>query len=240
MTRREKLAWLAIGIVYVIGLLSLIPSYHELCEVVEKANNEHCPTYQVVPFALIKIRQLLDSLGVVITALATIAIAAFTYSLRQSTDRLKDSGEKQIAEARRIGEAQVRAYVDIRAVVVIFIDLGIGDVQPLVKITIKNTGQSPAQNFVWNPTVQYLGVGQSGSPLEGELGGNWREIRGVGISVGEERIESAMVTGILLRKFLQESGSNPDVVLVRVRIQFEFDDVFDRKSRMKSISLGAS
>lgn len=170
-------------------------------------------------------------------------LSIVTLMLWLATVRLVTEGklasEKAIAETRRIGEAQVKAYVDIRDVAVIFVGMpGIlnshqrQDVQPIVRITAKNTGQSPARNFVWNPTIQYFSIGNIGAEPKskiGELGGNWRELLGAGISVGHEHIDSAMATGMLLLKFLQESDANMNAVLLRLRIQFEFEDVFDRR-----------
>jgi hypothetical protein len=106
VTRREKITWLAIGIVYVVGLLSLIPSYHEICEVTEKAQQEHCAAYQIVPFLGIKVAQILDKMGGVLTALATVAIALFTLTLRKSTDKLWDASERQLKLLSETSAAQ--------------------------------------------------------------------------------------------------------------------------------------
>jgi hypothetical protein len=211
MKRREKIFWLIIGAIFFVGFIALIPTHGEICKESAKSGEETCASYRLVPFLIIEIGKILDALGVAITALATIAIAWFTWSLRRSTDKLWDAGERQlqllsetsasqsrdmqasINETRRIGEAQIRAYVDIRDAAVILIGMpGIlnsqqrQDVQPIVRITAKNTGQSPARNFVWNPTVQYFSISNLGHETKskiGELGGNWRELLGAGISV---------------------------------------------------------
>jgi hypothetical protein len=163
-----------------------------------------------------------------------------TWMLWLATVRLVTEGklasERVIAETRRIGEAQIRAYVDIRDVAVIFVGMpgilhspGGQDAQPIIRITAKNTGQSPAKDFVWNPTIQYFGMGAETKLKTGELGGNWRDIRGSGISVGHEHVDSAMISGMLLLRFLQESAANTGSVIVRLAIQFEFEDVFDQR-----------
>jgi hypothetical protein len=126
-------------------------------------------------------------------AFFTLWVAAFTFVLAASTIALwietRLSSKRQVIETRRIGEAQVRAYVDIAAASVVFASLAQGvappvDVQPFVNITAKNYGQSPARNFVWNPTIECFGMGQQTKSIARELGANWREIRGVGISAG--------------------------------------------------------
>jgi hypothetical protein len=97
---REKIGWLVVGAIFVVGLLSLIPARYEICEVAEKTKSEHCEAYQFVPFIGIKIAQILDRAGGVLTALATIAIAIFTLTLKRATDRLWEAGERQLRHAQ--------------------------------------------------------------------------------------------------------------------------------------------
>jgi hypothetical protein len=108
MTRREKIFWLVLGAVYVVGLIALIPAHGAICKEGTKAGEEACTSYRLVPFIFIEIGKILDALGVAITALATIAIAWFTWSLRRSTDKLWDAGERQIELARETSAAQSR------------------------------------------------------------------------------------------------------------------------------------
>ncbi len=58
------------------------------------------------------------------------------------------------------------------------------------------------------------------------MGGNWRDIRGVGIPAQDELPDSAMATGMLLERFLMGGAA----VLMRIRIEYEFDDVFKRRT----------
>ncbi len=95
MSRREKLIWLSIGFAFAVGCLSLVPAHYEIC-LAEKTLERDCTSYQLVPFVAIKAIQVLDRMGGVLTALATIAIAWFTLSLRQATDRMWDAGERQL------------------------------------------------------------------------------------------------------------------------------------------------
>ena len=108
MKRREKIFWLVLGAAYVVGLIALIPAHGEICKEGTKAGEEACTSYRLVPFLIIEIGKILDALGVAITALATIAIAWFTWSLRRSTDKLWDAGERQIALVRQVSTAQSR------------------------------------------------------------------------------------------------------------------------------------
>jgi hypothetical protein len=103
---REKIFWLVVGTIFVVGFIALIPAHGEICKESQKASEEACTSYSLVPFLVIEIGKILDALGVAITALATIAITWFTFSLRRSTDKLWDAGERQIELARETSAAQ--------------------------------------------------------------------------------------------------------------------------------------
>lgn len=166
-------------------------------------------------------------------------LVAFNFWLALFTMRLFYATSGQVAETRRIGEAQVRAYVDIRDVAIFFVPLvdvpnapELMDVYPIIRIAVRNTGQSPARNFVWNPAVQYFGVSAANSdpkPGIGELGADWRERRGAGISVGGDHIDSAMISGLALNRYLTEQRANTSFFVLQLRVRFEFEDVFDQR-----------
>jgi hypothetical protein len=111
---RFKVSELVVGFVLgfafllLIFLLSLdIAAHYEVCDTTKEGAKE-CARYGVVHFALHEIAAALDSYNGLITAIATICIAWFTFSLRQSTDRLWDAGERQIALARESSGSQGR------------------------------------------------------------------------------------------------------------------------------------
>jgi hypothetical protein len=60
--------------------------------------------------------------------------------------------EESIKEARRIGEAQTRAYVNVKSVGISFEGR-----DPAFGLTIVNSGQSPALNFIWNVLLKFQG-----------------------------------------------------------------------------------
>jgi len=72
----------------------------EICEQAKTAGQENCATYGVALFLTIKIGEFFDNHGGAIAAFATIAIAAFTWTLWQSTDKLWRAGEKQLEHAQ--------------------------------------------------------------------------------------------------------------------------------------------
>jgi len=175
MTQREKIFWLTLGTVYVVGLIALIPAHGEICKDGAKTGEEACTSYSLLPFVFIKIGQALDALGVAITALATIAIAWFTWSLRRSTDKLWDAGERQlkllddtsaaqsrdmqasvaaaeaaVSVAQDTARRQLRAYVCVAGLIRTK-DPGEPDGPGFaIWIDVKNVGQTPAYDlFHW-------------------------------------------------------------------------------------------
>lgn len=63
------------------------------------------------------------------------------------------AAEAAVAEARRIGEAQVRAYINIYVRNISSFDVGM---MPFVDIVVKNAGQSPAINVRRNVLVRII------------------------------------------------------------------------------------
>ena len=63
--------------------------HHQICKEAQ-TNQENCATYNLAPFVIIQIFKALDAASVAITALATIAIGWFTFTLwRANTGTLK-------------------------------------------------------------------------------------------------------------------------------------------------------
>ena len=150
-----------------------------------------------------------------------------TVLLWRATNALWDAGEKQIAETRRIGEAQVRAYVSIKSAFIAFM----AEWQhPCVGFVALNTGQSPAKNLVWNINVQYASGGQKQTTSFHQ---NWRKETGFDIPAATETImQRAMIANIPLKVFREHPGgalvTSPRFVIVRVKIDVRYTDVFDR------------
>ena len=191
------------------------------------ANHNECPTFHV--FLIVLVARVFEHFGdpnwvvadfTVVLALSTICLWVVTWraGVRQSRDTVAFIGE-----TRRIGEAQVRAYVDITQVRLILLMpqiVGAGETT-LIRIFAKNTGQSPARNFLWHPSIQFIGSLRPGVAAEQKLGANWREMSGVGIAAGQEHDDGAMLGRAPLR------DEQPTIsAVIRVRIDFEFDDVF--------------
>jgi hypothetical protein len=88
----------------IVGILVLHPIYANVCEPAEHGASQKCEQYHVLLAMLLKVGQVLSH-AETWTALATIAIAVFTYTLKRSTDKLWAAGERQIAVAKEAADA---------------------------------------------------------------------------------------------------------------------------------------
>jgi hypothetical protein len=108
----------AVGFVLGLALMLLIflfssdfAAHYEICEPANTGAKD-CASYSVLSYALHKVGATLDALNGVITAIATAFIAWFTLSLRQSTDKLWDAGERQL---KLLGESSAAQSRDMQA-----------------------------------------------------------------------------------------------------------------------------
>lgn len=168
-------------------------------------------------------------------AVAAFIVAWFTFSLRESTNRLWEAGERQresserIASrqresSERIGEAQVRAYVNIKAASLEFIVFG--TIVPVVKIVASNSGQSPARNFVWNITLQYVGGAENRSR---PLVENWIDRTGMDIpATSDAPPEAAIISEMSVVEHIEKTVPGLVRTIARVKIEFRYTDVFEK------------
>lgn len=95
----------------------------------------------IIGIAFSKISQRFDVISAIVTAAATMAIARYTYTLKRSTDKLWDAGERQLSHLKESAEQQLGAYVGVSERQIISHD---GGNTFVVEISIKNSGQTPA------------------------------------------------------------------------------------------------
>jgi hypothetical protein len=79
-----------------------------------------------------------------IVALSGIAVAIFTGTLWWSTTRLWRSTDRLVHGAEDTATRQLRAYVFVAEAEIV----GLGTLVPMVNITIRNTGQTPAYDVI--------------------------------------------------------------------------------------------
>jgi hypothetical protein len=96
LVRRKRLLWIGVGIA-VVGIAFLVfPPYGAYCES-NHANNYYCAAYEVT----VALGAFVDSHNGAVTAIATIFIGLFTYTLKRATDKLWSAGERQLEHAKR-------------------------------------------------------------------------------------------------------------------------------------------
>jgi hypothetical protein len=144
-------------------------------------------------------------------------LSIVTLMLWWATVRLVKEGrrtaEESIKETRRIGEAQTRAYVSIKSVSISFEDVAtVRAAAPVFRWIAVNSGQSPAQNFIWNVSFRYHGH---------PPGNNQKWLKGQGFSI------PASGEVPLWTWFPKEIAAS--VVLVEVKIEFWFADIFGQR-----------
>jgi hypothetical protein len=122
MAKRILLALLlAAGSLLIAGWQSeLIPAYGEICSKSADTGQKECATYHVALVALWHVGEFLNYYGVALTAVATVAIAAFTLTLWRATSGMLQAAsdqsgamERSIAEATRSAAAMEQVAVAI-------------------------------------------------------------------------------------------------------------------------------
>jgi hypothetical protein len=86
----------------------------EICKET-KSGHEQCAPYNLAPFILIQIREALHSIEGVVTALATIAIAAFTWTLWKSSEKMWDATDRNVRAAIALQLPVIRVEPDLLA-----------------------------------------------------------------------------------------------------------------------------
>jgi hypothetical protein len=140
-------------------------------------------------------------------------------------EKTTKAAEASVNVTRDIGEAQVRAYVRIADAKLEFTT---SDGHPLIQIFAANSGQSPARNFVWSLTIQY--VGGDRPKMQRTFDKDWKSRSGIEISsTGKERV-GALIPEMPMRAFAskkQPGGLNSPIV--RLMVEFEYLDVFNKR-----------
>jgi hypothetical protein len=109
MSWRHRILWGSIFAFYVLLFLYAIPAAPKVCEQAAGSNEQHCTPHRIPAFLFIEATKTFNDYGAAITALATIAIAAFTWTLKQSTDKLWEASHDELAVAKDSAVAAKRS-----------------------------------------------------------------------------------------------------------------------------------
>ncbi|MBI3699867.1 MAG: hypothetical protein HY242_05400 [Afipia sp.] len=124
---------------------SFLPLFYEVCEPIKDATKENCPSYDFVSYFLLKVVRFLDSINTVITAISTMAIAYFTYTLWRATTGGLDATRESLALSRAQFQETFRARITLTNVEVNRGGVYGGKIQ--IRYRLENTGVSPANRL---------------------------------------------------------------------------------------------
>lgn len=138
---------------------------------------------------------------------------------------------RNLRETRRIGEAQVRAYLNVKNAKLSFYGLhGI----PRLTIEVANTGQSQGANIRWRPRIKaYFGSGMPVQDINHPI--NWMQRSGIDVSANSAVALPDVIFPQLPFCDYAERFSRvgyrdvPRSVLLQVHIEFRWKDVFNNE-----------
>lgn len=119
-------------------------STREICEYAQGAQQNDCPTYNLAFFVIIKVGEILNYYGPLIAAFATIAIAAFTYTVKKSTDKLWSATQRSATIAERALTELERPWIFIELVPELRGNQDDEFEEPYAVFDIANHGRGPA------------------------------------------------------------------------------------------------
>jgi hypothetical protein len=90
-------------------MIGAIPNEAQYCSENQQTKQEDCATYNIALIAFWKIGEFLEKASDAITALASVAIALFTWTLYRTTNKLWEAGERQIGVAKDAADAAKRS-----------------------------------------------------------------------------------------------------------------------------------
>ena len=145
--------------------LGWIPTYVEYCEQNPHTYYKECATYNIALITVWQIGKFLDAIAAPLTGLATVAIGYFTYTLKTSTDRLWDAGEKARILSEDTAERQLRAYVFLDTInLPERIDPLTKKMTRYIQVAWKNTGGTRTRHFTSRVSHKFWELNQQ--PLE--------------------------------------------------------------------------
>jgi hypothetical protein len=131
----------------VVGLLipawqsGLISSQVEICQAAQENGPQYCATYPLIPGALAYV----EAHNGLVTALATIIIAVFTWKLSGATDRLRIGADNQSEVTRQMFLAENRPWISVKPVIASpLIFEADGNARVEIQFLVTNVGKGPA------------------------------------------------------------------------------------------------
>lgn len=170
---------------------------------------------------------------------ALVATALGLYWVKGTLDATRKGAEAAqgaVNETKRIGEAQVRCYLNLESCEIGFDQEG----RSLTRITVKNYGQSPAVNFLWVARTRVTRLPRNmiesmagyGVPtISRAIPINVQVPYGVFIAPGSTHITGTSLTdeALISQEHFECALNGATMTLVTVRIEFAWRDVFENQ-----------
>ena len=152
-----RIVWSANAVLFLLGVLALYPIYADVCAKDAHTAAQDCARYHILAYVIMRVGESSHDYHGILTAIATAFIAWFTWTLRRSTDKLWDAGEKQRELSEKTAERQLRAYVFVEGDSKDNLPV-VDAVNGIIKFPLKaiNRGQTPAYKVTRWSNVEVL------------------------------------------------------------------------------------
>jgi len=224
--RRRWLGWIAALAALASSVAAIVFAYAPLRDYHESHYSNHSNYQHPTGNGFAALISAIEVHHDLLLVFETFALVAFTGTLWWSTRRLwqeTSTHARHMGDTVEISRAQVRAYVSISGCGLNFIEAGAGIASPIVSFTAVNNGQSPARNFIWNVTLEYVYLGMR---RRRQLTDRWETNIGSDIPAGSTTsIQSAYIPDMTTRQL--ENDCSETTLVVIVKIDFFYRDVFN-------------
>jgi hypothetical protein len=143
--RRIALALAAVVVVSLLAAGALGGSV-QICQVDQAGEQTNCSSYNLALYIILRAGEIINYYSPFATAVAAIAIAGLTLSLRQAQERMLASAGAQVAADKQRYKVLDRAYVAVEAhgVSLVPVPDSPGKMRTVAGVAIENSGHTPA------------------------------------------------------------------------------------------------
>ncbi len=148
LPRHTRIVLSIVGALLLLAALSLLlPIYGEICTENQYTGHKDCAAYHIVLVALWHLAKVLNNWSAAITAVATVSIAAFTWTLWRATSEQGRLTVRAITEAQQSSQRELRAYLSVRIGAATFQDRS-RNLKFAGHPSLKNNGRTPAYKVI--------------------------------------------------------------------------------------------
>ena len=118
----------------------------QVCQIDQAGEQTNCVTYNRALYIILRTGEITNYYGSLVIAFAAVAVAGFTWTLRQSHERLLASSDTQAAAEKQRYRLLDRAYVAVEAhgVCLVPVPDSPGKMRTIAGVAVENNGHTPA------------------------------------------------------------------------------------------------